>query len=72
MPRIKMSMRIGPMVHFEIEGQSCNEIAHALEGFEQLNKTVDSMFSDLAERVYPEDGAKPDDPAAQYGGEKEA
>jgi hypothetical protein len=58
MPRIKMSMRIGPMVHFEIEGQSCTEIASALHGFEQLNRTVDSMFSDLAERVYPDGEAE--------------
>jgi hypothetical protein len=70
MPRIKMSMRIGPMVHVEIEGQSCAEIADALEGFEKLNKTVDSMFSDLAERVYPEDEAGSDDAAAYGAGEE--
>ena len=61
-------MRIGPMVHFEIEGQSCSEIANALQGFEQLNKTVDSMFSDLAERVYPEGDAESDDSAADSAG----
>ena len=65
-----MSMRIGPMVHFEIEGQSCVEIAQALEGFEKLNTTVDSMFSDLAERVYPDDETGPDD-AAAYAAQKE-
>jgi len=63
-------MRIGPMVHFEIEGPNCTEIANALEGFEQLNKTVDSMFSDLAERVYPDDEMKPDDEPAHFGGKE--
>ncbi|KAA1003839.1 hypothetical protein OKW43_008073 [Paraburkholderia sp. WC7.3g] len=54
MPRITMSIRLGPMVHFQIEGQNCTEISQALDGFEHLNKTVDDMFSDLAERVYPD------------------
>ena len=54
MPRINLSVRLGPMVHFEVQGENCQEIAKALEGFEQLNQTVDAMFSDLAGRVYPE------------------
>jgi hypothetical protein len=54
MPSITLSIRLGPMVQFLVEGRSCTEIAEALEGFEKLNKTVDAMFSDLAERVYPE------------------
>jgi hypothetical protein len=54
MPRITVSIRLGPMVHFQVEGQSCAEIAQSLKGFEELNKTVDTMFSDLAERVYPD------------------
>lgn len=53
MPSINMSIRLGPMVHFEVSGENCEEIAEALKGFEVLNKTVDAMFSDLAERVYP-------------------
>jgi hypothetical protein len=65
-----MSMRIGPMVHIEIEGPNCTEIANALEGFDQLNKTVDLMFSDLAERVYPDDEIKPEDEPAGYGGKE--
>jgi hypothetical protein len=54
MPRINMRIRLGPMVNFEIQGESCTEIATALEGFERLNQTIDCMFSDLAQRVYPE------------------
>lgn len=49
-----LRVRLGPLVFFEVEGDSCLEIAKALDGYEQLNKTVDEMFSDLAERVYPE------------------
>jgi hypothetical protein len=63
MPRIVITLHLGPMVKFEIEGASCPEIAEALEGYERLNRTVDSMFSDLAQRVFP-DGAP--------GGEEEA
>lgn len=54
MARINLSIRLGPMVHFEVQGESCQEIARALDGFECLNQTVDAMFSDLARRVYPE------------------
>ena len=58
MPSITLSIRLGPSVQFEVEGRSCAEIAEALAGFEKLNKTVDAMFSDLAQRVYPEGGAE--------------
>lgn len=54
MPRISMSLQLGPMVKIDIHGESCSEITDALRGFEQLNKTVDAMFSDLAKRVFPE------------------
>lgn len=57
MPRINISIRLGPMVHFEVQGENCTEIVQALVGFEQLNQTVDAMFSDLGRRVYPEDEA---------------
>jgi hypothetical protein len=53
MPRISMSLQLGPMVKIDIHGESCSEITNALQGFEQLNKTVDAMFSDLATRVFP-------------------
>jgi len=49
-----LRVRLGPLVFFEVEGDSCHEIAKALDGYEELNRTVDEMFSDLAERVYPE------------------
>lgn len=51
---ITLSIRLGPMVSFQIEGSNCTEITQALKGFEQLNRTVDAMFSDLAKRVYPD------------------
>jgi len=54
MPRISITLNLGPMVRFDIEGASCTEIAAALAGFEELNQTVDSMFSDLAQRVFPD------------------
>ena len=54
MPRIVISLNLGPMVKIEIEGDSCPEIVEALTGFEKLNDTVDNMFSDLAQRVFPE------------------
>ena len=58
-PRVNLSVRLGPMVHFEVEGENCTELADALQGFQRLNLIVDEMFSDLANRVYPDgDAAK--------------
>jgi hypothetical protein len=54
MARISISLNLGPMVRIDIEGDSCPEIVEALTGFEKLNDTVDSMFSDLAQRVFPD------------------
>lgn len=51
---ITLSIRLGPMVTFQVEGRNCTEINASLKGFEQLNRTVDAMFSDLAKRVYPD------------------
>ncbi len=51
---IVLRIRLGPFVNFEIEGDNCEEIAEALEGYKQLNNRIDNMCSDLAERVYPE------------------
>lgn len=59
MPRINLSIRLGPMVHFEVQGENCTQVAEALEGFERLNAVVDAMFSDLAARVYPEGEVPP-------------
>ena len=58
MSRINLSIRLGPMVHFEVQGENCTQVAEALQGFERLNALVDAMFSDLASRVYP-DGEVP-------------
>jgi len=57
-PRINLSIRLGPMVHFEVQGENCTQVVEALRGFEELNVIVESMFSDLAGRVYP-DGEVP-------------
>jgi len=50
---ILLRIRLGPLVSFEIEGDNCEEITQALEGFDKLNQRLDDMCSDLAERVYP-------------------
>ena len=61
MPRISMSLQLGPMVKINIEGNNCGEITEALQGFDKMNRTVDDMFSDLAKRVFPEteDSSRP-------------
>jgi len=51
---ITLSIRLGPLVSLKVTGQSCEELAQALEGYNNLNQRVDAMCSDLAERVYPE------------------
>ena len=58
-PRINLSIRLGPMVHFEVQGENCLQITEALKGFEQLNQIVETMFSDLAGRVYPDGEMSP-------------
>ena len=54
MARIRISLNLGPMVRIDIEGESCPEIVEALTDFEKLIDTVDSMVSDLAQRVFPD------------------
>jgi hypothetical protein len=56
---MSLKIQLGPLVSFSVEGENCRELATALEGFEVLNRTVDAMCSDLAERVYPEEVLKP-------------
>jgi len=51
---IVLRIRLGPLVSLEIEGEDCAEISTALEGYEKLNKLLDALCSDLAERIYPE------------------
>lgn len=55
---IVLTIRLGPMVSFRIEGDNCGEILEALEGFAELNQRIDEMCSDLGERMYPE-GVEP-------------
>lgn len=56
---ILLKVRIGPLVYIEIEGDSCEEVTNALKGFEKLNRRIDDMCSDLADRVYPEKDGRP-------------
>jgi hypothetical protein len=49
-----LRIKLGPFVSFEIEGENCEEICQSLKGFEKLNERVDSMCSDLVERLYPD------------------
>lgn len=54
MASMTLRIRLGPLVYFEVDGQSCEDLAQALDGFEALNAKVDAMCSDLAQRVYPD------------------
>jgi hypothetical protein len=51
---IILTIRLGPLVSFRIQGNSCLELLEALQGFDRLNERVDEMCSDLGERMYPE------------------
>ena len=51
---ISLFIRLGPMVSLRVSGQSCQELAKALEGFDDLNVRVDAMCGDLATRIYPD------------------
>lgn len=53
MARMSLRIRLGPLVYFQVDGDSCGELSTALDGFEELNVKVDAMCSDLAGRVYP-------------------
>lgn len=52
--RMNLRIRLGPLVMLEISGENCEEIRHALKGFDLLNQEIDAMCSDLADRMYPE------------------
>ena len=56
MARMSLRIRLGPLVYFQVDGDSCAELTEALTGFEDLNDKVDAMCSDLARRVYPDGG----------------
>lgn len=51
---ITLSIRLGPLVSLRVNGQSCHELAKALEGYDNLNHHINAMCGDLAERIYPE------------------
>jgi hypothetical protein len=53
-PLITLSIRMGPLVSLKITGQSCEELAQALQGSEDLNARVDAMCGSLASMIYPE------------------
>ena len=54
MARMSLRIQLGPLVALQVEGESCRELAAALENFDDLNRRVDAMCSDLAARVYPD------------------
>ena len=51
---ITLSIRLGPLVSLRVTGQSCQELAKALEGYDNLNHHINAMCGDLAERIYPD------------------
>lgn len=51
---VTMRIRVGPWVFFQIDGPNCKEVAAAMDGYEDLNNKLEAMFSDLAQRIYPE------------------
>jgi hypothetical protein len=63
---IILKVRLGPLVSLELTGENCKEISEALEGFERLNRQIEAMCNDLAERAYPAAEAEaPSDQEAQ-------
>jgi hypothetical protein len=58
---VHMTLKVwlGPLVSLDITGGNCAEITEALRGHEELNRVLDAMCSDLAERIYPE-GMEPE------------
>jgi hypothetical protein len=51
---ITLNIRLGPLVSLKISGDSCHDLAKALEGYDHLNVRLDALCSDHAERIYPE------------------
>ena len=51
---ITLSIRLGPLVSLRVNGQSCHELAKALEGYDNLNHHINAMCGDIAERIYPD------------------
>jgi hypothetical protein len=51
---VTFRIRVGPWVFFQIDGPNCKEVASAMDGYEDLNKKIDAMFSDLAQKIYPD------------------
>jgi hypothetical protein len=72
MASMSLRIRLGPLVYFEVDGESCAELVGALDGFEELNAKVDAMCSDLAGRVYPAGGDGGESPTWQQRGEESA
>ena len=66
---VTLKVRLGPLVSLELTGDSVREISAALDGFEHLNRQLEALCSDLADRVYPEgsdaeEGASDEEAAA--------
>jgi hypothetical protein len=54
---VSIKIRLGPMAEITAHGETCEEITKRLEGWGQLNETVEKLSVDLAERMYPEEEA---------------
>ena len=67
---VRLKVRLGPLVSIEVSGTNCKEIAEALKGYEDLNRQVDAMCSDLAGCVYPE-GGEPAEKEVEEEGQNE-
>ena len=57
---ITLKIKLGPLVSLDVTGGNCAEIMEALRGHEELNRVLDAMCGDLAERIYPE-GTEPEE-----------
>ena len=73
---ITLSIRLGPLVTLKVTGQSCHELATALEGYDNLNHHINAMCGDLAERIYPDgidmDAMRDENEENEEGKEEEA
>jgi hypothetical protein len=52
--RVTVKIHLGPLVSLEFTGDSCSQIADALEDYKRFNQRIDDLCGELAARVYPE------------------
>jgi hypothetical protein len=51
---VNIRIRLGPLAEIEARGANCSEIAEQFRGWHELNKVVEDLCGDLAERMYPD------------------